>query len=203
MEISTVCRCVSCAIYVNSISTSKWFVMLVVVGGIACGLPIIVETIANHMYSADEALYLSGFNKLGNAEYLPSSFRREYAEANKDTVTSNAEDFEITQHNREGLTFTFSYEVKDGGDDVYFSVPLALYTGYQAELTAADGTVTELNPEADDMGLVRVHTGGVDSGTIYVHYEKTTIQIVSEIISLTALVFVIVMKLHKKKESRS
>ena len=199
MEVATVCLCVSCAIYVNSISTSKWFVMLVVAGGIACGLPIIVETISNRMYSVDEYLYLSGYNKLGNAEYLPSSFRREYAEANKDTVTSNAEDFEIKAHNREGLTFSFSYEVKDGGDDVYFSVPLALYTGYQAELTAADGTVTELQPEADEIGLVRVHTGGVNSGTIYVHYEKTTIQIVSEIISLSALVFAAVMIIRGKK----
>jgi hypothetical protein len=79
--------------------------------------------------------------------------------------------------------------VHDGGEDVYFAVPLIMYTGYRTELTAADGTVTELRPEADDIGLVRVYTGGVDSGTIYVHYEKTTIQIVSEIISLTAVVF--------------
>ena len=77
-----------------------------------------------------------------------------------------------------------------------------MYTGYQAELTSADGTVTELQPEAGDIGLVRVYTGGVDSGIIFVHYEKTTIQIVSEIISLSALAFIIVMKLYKKKESR-
>ena len=100
------------------------------------------------------------------------------------------------------MTFTFSYEVKDGGENVYFSVPLIMYTGYRAELTAADGTVTELYPEADDIGLVRVYTDGVDSGTIYVHYEKTTIQIVSEIISLTAVVLIIVLKLYGKKESR-
>ena len=202
MMVATVCLCVSCAIYSDSISASNRFVMVVVLGAAVCGFPIIVETIANRMYSVDEALYLLGTNKLGNAEYLPSSFRREFAEANKDTVSSNAEDYAVTQHNREGLTFSFSYEVKDGGEDVYFSVPLIMYTGYRAELTSADGTVTELQPEADDIGLVRVYTGGVDSGIIFVHYEKTTIQIVSEIISLSALAFIIVMKLHRKKESR-
>ena len=199
MEVATVCLCVSCAIYADSISTSKWFVMAVVIGGAACGLPIIVETITNRMYSADEYLYLSGYNKLGNAEYLPSSFRREFAEENKDTVSSNAEDYEITQHNREGLTFSFSYEVNNGDENVYFTVPLVMYTGYRAELTSLDGTVTELQPEADDIGLVRVYTGGVDSGTIYVHYEKTTIQIVSEIISLSALAFVAAMLIRRKK----
>ena len=88
------------------------------------------------------------------------------------------------------------------GEDVYFTVPLVMYTGYRAELTAADGTVTELHPEADDVGLVRVYTGGVDSGNIFVHYEKTGIQIVSEIISLSALAFIIIARLYKKRNLR-
>ena len=200
-EVATVCLCVSCAIYADSISTSKWFVMAVVLGAAACGLPIIVETCENRMLPIDDRLYWSNIRTLSGAEYLPVNFRRGYAETNKDTVFSNADDYEITQHKRKGLTFTFSYEVKDGGDDVYFNVPLIMYTGYQAELTAADGTVTELHPEADDIGLVRVYTGGVDSGTIYVHYEKTTIQIVSEIISLTTVAFIIVMRFYKKRNS--
>ncbi len=202
MEVATVCLCVSCAIYVNSISTSNRFVILVVLGAAACGFPIIVETITNRMLSFDEYLYQAEFNSLSGAEYLPSIFNREVAETNKDTVFSNAADFEITQHKRKGLTFAFSYEVKDGGENVYFSVPLIMYTGYRAELTAADGTVTELRPEADDIGLVRVHTGGVDSGTIYVHYEKTAIQIVSEIISLTTVAFIIIARLYKKRNLR-
>ena len=150
----------------------------------------------------DEYLYKANFNMLSEGEYLPVNFTKEFAEENKDNVLSNAEAYTITRYKRKGLTFTFSYEVKDAGEDVYFSVPLIMYTGYRAELTAADGMVTELQPEADDIGLVRVYTGGVDSGTIYVHYEKTTIQIVSEIISLSALAFIITAKLYRKKESR-
>ena len=202
MMIATVCLCVSCAIYADSISSSKWFVTAVVLGAAACGLPIIVETCANRMLPIDEYLYPANLNTLSGGEYLPANFKREFASTNKDNVLSNADAYQITQHKRKGLTFTFSYEVNDGGEDVYFSVPLIMYTGYQAELTAADGTVTELRPEADDIGLVRVYTGGVDSGSIRVHYEKTTIQIVSEIISLTAAAFIIVMKLYRKKESR-
>ena len=202
MEAATVCLCVSCAIYADSISSSKRFVMSVVLGAAVCGLPIIVETISNRMLSIDGNLYPANLNTLSGGEYLPLNFKRTFAYTNKDNVLSNADDYEITQSKRRGLTFTFSYEVKDGGDDVYFSVPLIMYTGYRAELTAADGTVTELHPEADDIGLVRVYTGGVDSGIICVHYEKTTIQIVSEVISLSALAFIIVMKLYKKKESR-
>ena len=202
MMIATVLLCVSCAIYADSISTSKWFVTAVVLGAAACGLPIIVETCANRMLSIDDDLYRANIRDISGGEYLPVKFTREFAEENKDNVLSNAEDYAITQQKRKGLTFTFSYEVKDGDENVYFSVPLIMYTGYRAELTATDGTVTELQPEADGIGLVRVYTGGVDSGTIYVHYEKTTIQIVSEVISLSALAFIIGMKLYKKKESR-
>ena len=203
MMIATVCLCVSCAIYVDSISMSRWFVMAVVLGAAACGLPIIVETCANRMRPIEDYLYQSNVRVLSGGEYLPVNLKRRFTESNKDNVLSNADDYKITQHKRKGLTFTFSYEVNNSEEDVYFSVPLIMYTGYRAELTSADGTVAELRPEADDIGLVRVYTGGVDSGTIYVHYEKTTIQIVSEIISLTAVVFIIVMKLYRKKESRS
>ena len=204
MMIATVCLCVSCAVYADSISSSKWSIIAVAVGAAACGLPIMIDTCANRMrptYQYD--YYQSKVNVLSGAEYLPADFKTQYIKIeNKDDVVSSAADCEITDYKRRGLTFTFSYEVKDAGEDVYFSVPLIMYTGYRAELTAVDGTVTELRPEADDIGLVRVYTGGVDSGTIYVHYEKTTIQIVSEIISLTTVAFVIVLKLYKKKESR-
>ena len=203
MLIATVCLCVSCAIYADSISTSKWFAMAVVLGAAGCGLPIIVETCANRMLPAEYYNYYKAYvYSLSGAEYLPANFNRRFVEENKDNVLSNAADYEITQHKRKGLTFTFSYEVQNGGDDVSFSVPLIMYTGYRAELTAADGTVTELQPEADDIGLVRVYTGGVDSGTIYVHYEKTTIQIVSEIISLTTVAFIIIARLYKKRNLR-
>ena len=202
LMIATTCLCVSCAIYADSISSSKGFAAAVVLGALICGLPIILKTCTARMFSMDEYLYEVNFNMLSEGEYLPVNFTKEFAEENKDNVLSNAEDYEITRYKRKGLTFTFSYEVKDGGDDVSFSVPLIMYTGYRAELTAADGTVTELRPEADDLGLVRVYTDGVDSGSIFVHYEKTTIQIVSEIISLSALAFVGVMPIRKKKESR-
>ncbi len=203
MGIATVCLCVSCAIYADSITTSRWGVAAVVLAAAACGLPVIIETCENRMRPTYQyAIYQSNAEILSGAEYLPVNFQPEFAAANKDKALSNAADYEITDYKRRGLTFTFSYEVKDGNEDVYFSVPLIMYTGYQAELTAADGAVTELRPEADDIGLVRVYTGGVNSGTIYVHYEKTTIQIVSEIISLTALAFIIGMKLFRKKESR-
>ena len=201
MMIATVCLCVSCAIYADSISSSKRFITAVVFGAAVCGMPIIAETVANRRLSLDEYLYQEKFNSLSGAEYLPSSFRREIAETNKDSVFSNADDYKITQHKRRGLTFAFSYEMNDG-EDVYFTVPLVMYTGYRAELTAADGTVTELHPEADDVGLVRVYTGGVDSGNIFVHYEKTGIQIVSEIISLSALAFIIIARLYKKRNLR-
>ncbi len=203
MMIATVCLCISCAIYADLISDSKRFVAAVILGSAVCGLPIIVETVENRMLPIDEYLYQSEFNSLSGAEYLPSNFNREIAETNKDTVFSNAADYEITQRKRKGLTFAFSYEVKDGGEDTYFTVPLIMYTGYQAELTSADGTVIELNPEADDIGLLRVYTGGVDTGSIFVHYEKTLVQIVSEIISLSALAFIMIEKFVKKRNLRS
>ena len=200
--VATVCLSISCAIYADLISSSKWFAAAVVLGAAACGLPIIIETCENRMFSIDEYLYRANLRTVAGGEYLPANFDRDYPEENKDNVLSNTADYEITRYKRQGLTFTFSYEVKDGGEDVYFNVPLIMYTGYRAELTTADGAVTELQPEADDIGLVRVNTGGVDAGTICVHYEKTTIQIVSEIISLSALAFIIVVKLYGKKESR-
>ena len=204
MMIATACLCVSCAIYADAVCSAKWFTAAVVLGAAACGLPVIIVTCTSRMIPSTRYQYImSDVTSIHCALYMPEKFiELDYAEENGDNVYSNASDYEVTQRKRKGLTFSFAYEVKDGGDDVYFSVPLTFYTGYQAELTAADGTVTELRPEADDVGIVRVYTGGVDSGTIFVHYEKTTIQIVSEIISLSALVFIIVMKLYKKKESR-
>ncbi len=204
MMIATVCLCVSCGIYAASISPSRWFVTAVVLTAAACGLPIIVDTCANRMTPSEHYdLILADVTSMPAALYMPAKFiESDYAEGNKDNVYSNAEDYAITQYKRKGLTFTFAYEVKGGGDDVYFSVPLTFYTGYRAELTAADGTVTELRPEADGIGLVRVYTGGVDSGTIYVHYEKTAIQIVSEIISLATVAFIIIARLYKKRNLR-
>ncbi len=204
MIIATVFLCLSCAIYADSISDSKLFVAAVILGSAVCGLPIIVETVENRMLPIDtNRFYWTEFNSLSGAEYLPSNFNRKIAETNKDTVFSNAADYEITQRKRKGLTFAFSYEVKDGGENTYFTVPLIMYTGYQAELTTADGTVIELNPEADDIGLLRVYTGGVDTGSIFVHYEKTLVQIVSEIISLSALAFIMIGKFVKKRNLRS
>ena len=77
MMIATVLLCVSCAIYADSISTSKWFVMAVVLGAAACGLPIIVETCANRMLSIDDDLYRANIRDISGGEYLPVKFTRD------------------------------------------------------------------------------------------------------------------------------
>ena len=100
MMIATVCLCVSCAIYADSISTSRWFVMAVVLGAAACGLPIIVDTCANRMTPSEHYdLILADVTSMPAALYMPAKFiELDYAEENKDNVYLNAEDYAIMQY---------------------------------------------------------------------------------------------------------
>ncbi len=188
MMVAAVLFPISCGIYGNILTEGhKWRYALLYLAAFICGLPILIDSVSGYSFSKDHYYYIQYSNSLSGAEYLPLDFDRTYAEGYKDSVFADVPDYEIKSRKREGLTFTFSYKLS-GTDQALFTVPLVYYTGYQADLNTPDGEIKGIPIQLDPMGLIQVSSEGHPNGEIRVHYEKTTVQIVSEIISVISLI---------------
>ena len=157
--------------------------------------PVLNESVRNRTVAKD--LFVMQDNRVSGAEYMPVGLETDFPAKNADTVFIEEGNVTptITFHDRQGLSFTFSYELPEGSGEVRFTVPFIYYTGFRAELETEDSSVTELPVEWDSRGLTAVGNAGAERGTIRVWYAKTAAQIVGEIITLlTAGVFVILRK---------
>ena len=92
----------------------------------------------------------------------------------------------------------FSFVKESSTESLDYSIPLIYYYGYQAKLTDENGNTGPIPVTKDEIGLVRVNDNGLKSGTIRIAYEKTTIQKISELISLLTLVGITVTPLANK-----
>ena len=163
---------------------------------IICGAPIIYETLSSRMISRD--LFWMQNNRVSGGEYKPVGLDIEYIDKNKDTVRMDNDAARIISHNREGLTFTFSWTSPDN-EEVNFEVPLIDYIGYHAEQALPDGRSITIPVLRAENGLVSVSNRGYGEGTIHVHFEKTAIQKVSEAISGLAYLAVLLFAVRRKR----
>ena len=154
----------------------------------ATAFPVLQESIENR--SVEKRMFVMQDNRVSGEEYLPHGLHKDFPGKNADTVRLAGQNipFTIKAHKRQKLGFRFTYEVPEGSGEVRFSVPLIYYTGFRGTLTKDDGTV--LKPEIgwDDMGLVSLSNQGVTSGKVEVYYEKTSLQIIGECITVLTLI---------------
>lgn len=164
------------------------------------GMPVLIYTFNHKLYPLDR-LILS--NKIiSGAEYLPPDFNIDYIDSNKNNIRADESLTAISNPRRQKLGFVFQFERIEGDEEAYYSLPLIYYYGYRASMTDAEGTVRPIPVGKDDMGLVRVSDEGLRSGLIRVSYEKTTVQKVSEAISLLTVCGVIIGLSYRKRSLR-
>jgi hypothetical protein len=130
--------------------------------------------------------------RVGGGEYLPDGVDTYFIEKNQNTVLFNNPDLKIVSHDRQFLSFQFEYESEKLIDNqVEFQIPLLYYTGYQGTLTTSDGKVVPLETYRSPRGLVGVTVTDATNGKIEVHYKKTMMQWIGDLITLFAVIFII------------
>ncbi len=170
------------------------FVVLMIFCFFTTAYPILNECYLHR--SVEKRMFVMQDNRVSGGEYMPKGLDNDYPDKNADTVRLVETDIplSIPFHKRQKLGFTFSYELPKGSGEVHFSVPLIHYTGFQAVLTADDGTVLYPKIKADDRGLVSLSNEGFDSGTVSVFYQKTICQWISEGITLLTFIAFVIWK---------
>ena len=172
-----------------------------------CAEPLLYEAVEHRFVKTPQ--FILQQNRVGGAEYMPRGIDLEFVDKNRDTVLFNGEPVSITDHDRKGLGFTFTYDLPAITREDVFDVPLAFYTGYRGRLTGSDGKVVPLEVFQGSRGLAAVSGISENSGTIEVRYQKTGLQKAGEVISLLTLCawFVIRKKrpgsIHPQQAQRS
>ncbi len=149
-------------------------------------------------------------NKIGAAEYLPSSdefeHNKEYGDKYKNTLILHSgkvfsDGSPTVSIEREVGVLTVKYSGMNK-DDAYLDMPVLMYKGYSATLD--DGT--ELECTYGTYNRIRVNVGDHREGTVTVRYTGTTIQTVSGVVTVVSIVLMIaylalVPYIRKKKKT--
>ena len=210
---ATVLLCLSGGIYVSilagklpeRLSTGKRDALCLMVLGLFCffstAFPILRDVTTNH--TVEKQQFIMQDNRVSGGEYLPVGMASDFPGKNADTVLLSESDvpLTITAHKRQGLGFSFSYELPEDSGSVRFSLPLIYYTGFQGTLTAEDGSVIHPDISPDERGLVSLNNGGISRGSVSVTYQKTAVQIVSECLSLLSVLFLGNLWVRNKKRT--
>ena len=190
-------------IYLAELSKGRGFPVCLAVFALFCffttAYPVLQETVLHR--TVDKSLFVMQDNRVSGAEYLPKGLDNDFPIKNADTVfiPDGETLLNITAHDRQKLSFSFSYELPENIGNVNISVPLIYYTGFQTMITAEDGSVIRPETAWDDRGLVSISSSGITRGTVSVSYHKTTAQIISECISiLSLLTAVFYLKKHRQ-----
>ncbi|MBQ6509522.1 MAG: hypothetical protein IJI07_08630 [Flexilinea sp.] len=200
---ATVLLCLSGAVYFTAvIRDRKPFFMLGILAlfcFFSTAYPILQETVLNR--TVDKNLFVMQDNRVSGAEYLPQGLDSDFPDKNADTVfiPENDPGLKITAHDRQRLSFRFSYELPEGSPEVKISVPLIYYTGFRGTLTAEDGTVIRPEIGWDARGLVSLSNSGISKGTVFVSYQKTAVQRAGEAITLLTVILCAALFLHRNR----
>ena len=198
---ATVLLCLCGGIYTSALAGEKRLPLMVL--ALFCffstAFPVLRESVTHR--SVDKSLFVMQDNRVSGAEYLPAGMDNEFPYRNGDTVflSDGGNGAVITSHDRSRLTFRFTYELPEDSGEVRFSVPLIWYTGFRCVLTAADGTILHPEVRPDERGLVSIGNEGLSRGTVFVSYEKTAAQRISECVTLLTLICCFVYAFHRKK----
>lgn len=197
---ASVLLCIAGGLYSDmilaAIKQKSLLTAILISAAVLSGMPILFHTFNTKMYPI-ERLVLS--NKIvSGAEYLPPDFDFFFIESNKNNIIYDESQVSLSGSRRQKLGFVFSFVKESSTESLDYSIPLIYYYGYQAKLTDENGNTGPIPVTKDEIGLVRVNDNGLKSGTIRIAYEKTTIQKISELISLLTLVGITVTPLANK-----
>ena len=201
---ASVLLCLAGGIYsdmiLSSVTRKKLIAAVLLAAAVLSGMPVLIHTFNTKMYPL-ERLVLS--NKIvSGAEYLPPDFDFFFIESNKNNIICDETQVSLSGSRRHKLGFVFSFEKEEQGEPLDYSIPLIYYYGYTAKLTDKAGITAPIPVTKDGIGLVRVSDEGLRSGTIRVAYEKTMVQKISEMISLTTLIIILFKSLRRKNRQK-
>ena len=182
-------------IYITSIH-KKGAVILMLGLAILSGFPILVHTWNTKLYPVEQ-LRLSD-KIINGVEYVPHDFFYPFQISTRNRVNTDESKVTITDGRRQKLGYFFSFIRESEGEPQEYSLPLIYYYGYRGTLTDENGSVKSIPAFRDENGLVQVSDEGISKGTINVFYAKTTVQKLSEGISLCTLLllFLTIRKKH-------
>lgn len=196
MMLTTVLLSTSCGIYsafliIKLLPCKRLIIQLIptLIFGLCVGLPILLETQHHRLIDMDEYRYLEPSSFIHGAEYLPNGFDRKLAEKIGDKVLCEDPGFVMESGERKRLTFTFRYTLPEDSKNVAMTVPFTYYTGYHAYLMDENGNRIMIPVNKNEHGFVSVTNGDISSGTISVRFEKTTVQFLSDLISLVTALY--------------
>lgn len=178
----------------------QWLFLLSLFCFFTTAFPILKESVEHRSNPKSE--FVMQDNRVSGAEYMPARLLTDFPDKNRDTVFTEdpEEPYLITAHDRRKLGFTFSYEAPEGADEVFFSIPLIYYTGFQGTLEDEKGNCFPLKISWDSIGLVQVSNQALSRGTISVHFEKTTAARIGECVSLLTICFLLFWKKKRPHE---
>ena len=203
---ATVLLSLSGGIYFASVFRDRRPFLLLTVLALFCffstAFPVLQETVRN--LTVEKNMFVMQDSRISGGEYMPEGLESDFPDKNADTVfiSENDPGLKIKSHDRKKLTFRFSFKLPEDSGEVRFSVPLIYYTGYRGSLTAEDGTELKAEIGKDGRGLVSLSNQGLSRGSVYVHYEKTAVQRISEGISLLSILLS-VMFLHRRRDRKT
>ncbi len=127
-------------------------------------------------------------------EYMPPQLSRAYIRSHIDIIKDTAQKAQFSNIQRSGLSLRFNYETDDISDNICFTVPFIYYKGYAAEIQSSGSDITEVIAEPADNGFVRIRGTYHPDGKVRVWYKGTTIQTISEIITLMTIIGCLIKK---------
>ena len=163
---------------------------------IVSGFPILVHTWNTKLYPIRQ--FTLSDKIINGVEYVPHDFFYPFQISTRNKVLTDESQVHITDGRRQKLGYFFTYtRSTDGALD--YSLPLIYYYGYKAQISDENGSVKSIPVTRDDLGLVQVNDTGIPGGTIRVFYAKTTVQMVSEGISLCTLILLLFFAFRNKR----
>lgn len=196
MMAASVLLCISCGIYASCIlkiilpRRKRIFRLIpIFLLSVSIGLPILIETQTNRILDMDEYRRVERSSFLHGAEYLPNGFDRKLAEKTGDQVLCDTPGFIIEDWTRKGLSFSFDFRLPNGTKDAMIKVPLIFYTGYRAFLIDTEGNRSSIPVTKDEHGIVTVSNSDMIAGRISVRFERTPVQLISDIVSLITVLY--------------
>ncbi len=135
------------------------------------------------------------------AEYIPRALPFSLPFDNLDKVLSNEPELKVLSQKRNGLSYTFTYELPEKPGKTELEFPQLYYYGYQAEYIAEDGEKTHLETFAGPNGLTAVNITDHPSGTLRSYYRITKLQRIGDICSgMSILGIALWLLISRRKE---
>ncbi len=125
-------------------------------------------------------------------EYLPKKAysNLDYIKTRNSNAIIISGEADIINENKNGTKMTF--EVNNIKDNVTIELPYIYYLGYNATITDEKGNVIKLKIKESENGFCMIEVKDIESGTINVTYDGTTMMKISYISTLVGIIVLVI-----------